>query len=271
MSDVEISTGLLVWGILWSAAIVVCLITAVSAFNERRGMTVRMRRNLAVGIALVALAVAWIALNFIINHPECCNLVGDGYSFLQGNVPSLIIFYWIDAAVLAARRTDPLMRDTLHWSRVRIVLWGIVLFSTSVYLFVILLYYDVIVGKSIGAGFNGAPFGNNIITYLGSAPTVLIPLFAAPILLVVVWRRSRDPTIRQHLKWFALAAITLLLGVVIGVSGGPNNYSSFSIIASEAFPLGGLIAAFCLYKSARSLVLIAPSPAKSVNSNSPTQ
>jgi len=265
MSGVEFPPGLLVWTILWSLAIVICLIAAASALNERRGMSVRTRRNLAIGIALVAVALAWLELNFIINHPTCCNLVGDGYSFLQTDVPGLIIFYWIDAAVLVSRRADPLLRDTLHWSRVRIVLWGILLFSASVYLFVILLYFDVIVRKSIGSGFNGAPFGNNIITYLGSASEVLIPLLVAPIMLVIVWRRSRDPTIRKHLKWFAFAAIALLFGAIIGDTGGPNL--TFGIIFAEAVPLGGCVAAYCLYKSARSLVLIAPSPAKSIDSS----
>src|SRR6266571_3609301 len=80
-------------------------------------------------------------------------------------------------------------------------------------------------------------------------------LFAGPALLLS-GSRSKDSTLRRHLKWFGLFVLSLFAAVV----GGFSLY----LIHAVVIPIVGFVvgytpfifAAYCLYRGARSLVPI---------------
>ncbi|HZW54889.1 MAG TPA: hypothetical protein VFF30_01220 [Nitrososphaerales archaeon] len=92
------------------------------AFSARQALAVRLYRNQSLGIGLIVLAF-WASL---------------GSGFTPGSAPLqlrvaliqvsfilavIVLFYWIDASLLASRRSDPLLRDTFRWSNLRIPFW----------------------------------------------------------------------------------------------------------------------------------------------------
>ncbi len=200
-----------------------------------------MRRNLAFGIGLVAISLAWISLHLTLPVFDIPNgtLVGDINFFFFLYVPAQLYFYWADASVLASRNTDPLRRNTLHWSRMRLAIWALLLGSDVLFVIDQVLYTDVILGG-----------GTGILSTLTAVLGIFIPFVVSPVLLVISWRRSREPTFRAHLKWFAFFAISLGLGPLAAI-----------FIFAPLWAIGWAIGGYCLYRSARSLVVITPSPA----------
>src|SRR5215470_5029885 len=92
-----------------------------SALAIRNTLALGVYRGQALGIGSLALAFAAIdILNFF--------PVGGVLGFIQGIFfysVSLLLLYWVDSSISAARRSDPLGRDTLGWSKVRIVVWSV--------------------------------------------------------------------------------------------------------------------------------------------------
>jgi hypothetical protein len=115
--------------------------TAFWAFNIRRAQTARIYRNQALGMGFVALVWIIFSLAAILPSSILTPTAGAiGFCFIM-----LGLFYWVDASIIAARRSDPLLRDTLRWSELRTYLWGLLLVLTS--LFVLLTgYYEYMVG-----------------------------------------------------------------------------------------------------------------------------
>jgi hypothetical protein len=138
----------------------------------------------------------------------------------------------------AARRSDPLLRDTLHWRRTRLWLWGwdIVAFLTLVIL--------VVYGSSHGPSNSGPP-ALPLFIY------VLSPVFVAAmtglVFLPRAARKSGDQRLRRHLQWFGLFIfLALFRFVMIFIAGGLENVIP-TVIANA---IGG----YCLYRSVRFLV-----------------
>lgn len=112
-----------------------------------------------------------------------------------------ISFAWLDSSVRVGRRSDPLLRDSYRWSKLRMALWPLLLLSLVGYLVqgdlsVIGLFSYVILGVSV------------------------VPL-------LVTARRSGDRYFRRSIEWFgvALAAVvaqnigfaTLVQGLGTGI------------------------------------------------------
>ena len=136
------------------------------------------------------------------------NQVADlAVSILQGMV-ILAIFAWVDTSALIARRSDPMLRDSIHWSKLRRPLW----FLLPVDYAIALLYsiYFILSGGSLSAP--SPPVEILLLTIFITAPfafgAVLLPLSS---------KRSGDLIFRRHLRWFGLLAFTvLLLGLLYG-------------------------------------------------------
>ncbi len=149
-------------------------------------------------------------------------------------------FVWIDSTVLVARRSDPLQRDTLHWSKLRYFI-GI---TQAVGNFFNILF-NVIFASSSGSSYQllGYP---PLLGYIGTI------LLLGAVALLVSARRSGDMTLRRHLKWFGLGAgllwVTGQLGSPWAKVGGDSIL--LPIITYSLFA----IAAYCFYRSAKSLV-----------------
>jgi hypothetical protein len=188
------------------------------ALDIRRALAVHLYRNQALGIGLVS--ISFMAAEI--------DPTGTAYG-----IAVIVAFYWIDASVIAGRRTDPLLRDTLHWSRLRYGLWALLVISYVPEFVNIVLtrnpYYtpsNSVFGALAVAGFLVAPVSG----------IVVLPLVA---------KRSRDPAFRRHVAWFGLSVAMPFAGIIIG-----SVHDFYALQYFVSFALQG----FFMYKSARSLV-----------------
>jgi hypothetical protein len=162
-------------------------------------------------------------------------------SFLNGSVAFAAIFYWVDASILAARRSDPLLRDTLKWTRLRPVYWAVILVS-FVSNIVASFYLLATVGVlPYGFTYSGPVY---IVWMVSNYPVIVGPALAGVVAMPIIAYRSRDMTLRRHFKWFGLGfvffiAFFVLLGALVSVGIAP------------VVTLTGT--AYCMYRSARSL------------------
>jgi hypothetical protein len=205
------------------------------AFSLRHALAVRLYRNQALGIGLITLAI-WFTLATTSLNPTPLQLYTV---FYQGSFVLLfiVLFYWIDASLLAFRRIDPLLRDTFHWSKLRfplwtvnITLWGI-LFSITGYA---VISDDIGLMNQVNTSFNN-PLLNFLLPFI-----VFIPIICAIIFLPTIAIRAKwDKPLRRHFAWFALFAV-LLPGILT------------NSVEIEAVAILGV--AIALYKSAKALV-----------------
>lgn len=201
------------------------------AFAIRRALASRDYRRQALWLGVVCLY--WIAF-FPDKNPYNALAVGFYYAFLP-----VMLFAWIDASVRVARRSDPLLRNTLHWSKLRLVIWAVIALAT---LSDILLYPANILGNP--------PSG--ILVWLGWVPALATFVSGSPAILLSAIR-SKDPTFRKSLKWFGMFLVVFLIVVVLSaltfLIGTQTAVGIISVVRD--FILAP--AAYCLYRSARSL------------------
>jgi hypothetical protein len=148
-------------------------------------------------------------------------------------------FVWIDSTIRVARRSDPLRRNTLKWSGLRWV-FG----------------FFVFVGTFFGLVFNSTQALNAV----QSTPlygTIGIVLLLGSIALIKGGRRSADLVLKAHLRWFGLFA-AFLWGTIGSI--GPLHTAigdpTVEVVSGTLFA----VAAYFLYRTARSLVPIAQLP-----------
>ena len=205
--------------------------SAYWAFSIRRVLAVHVYRRQALGIGLVALSLAVLLL------------AGFPLAYLNpgGQISSLLliftfgtIFYWIDASVLAVRRSDPLLRYPLRWKQLRIAIWALDLLAMAS-----ILAIEVLTG--------GNPSGQ-VVTVVFNLP-FYITILAGVTLLPIVAVRSRDMILRRHLVWFALFASILALFISVA-SFVLSEYVEVLLTSV----LGLVLGAYCLYRSSQSLV-----------------
>ncbi len=213
--------------ILFSFAVVIFIIFVLGyasywALEIRRSLSVRLYRNQALGLVLVAIATGlYTVVQLIAQTPGFATFI------IVVIVVPLLLFYRVDTSMRAARRSDPLLRDTFHWTGlVRKVFWGVIVadipFVTASFLFLNL---------------SGPQY---IIIYL-------LAIFSGAVFLPIAARRSMDPLLRKQLGWFGVFFVCFLGAFIFG----------FSFAAPLATVLSALIAltiaSYTLYKSARSL------------------
>ncbi len=200
------------------------------AFNIRRALSINLYRNQALGTGLLTIL---LPITFVV---VAANLTGNNPA--NTPVPLLAIFsvfYFIDSTVRAARRSDPALRDTLHWSILRLYLWTIVLLLIALSA---LSPFILPVNSPQGIVASGAPY----LVGLGLGIAVL-PLSG---------RRSGDRNLRSHMKWFGLFAGFILIHRVLEFTSGEGS-NPFVIGLHQVAFVAFLTAGFCLYRSAKSL------------------
>jgi hypothetical protein len=220
----------IIFFIFWALVVGLFSYAAYWAFIIRKALATSLYRKQALwagtmGLYLVALSTfLTIALSF--------NLTTLSVNILGGLLISsgfIVLFAWIDSTVRVARRSDPLLRDTLRWSKLRYFIGFVTVFGAISALL-----------TSINAGFAlVAPFGG--------------ALFFGAIALLISAKRSGDATLRRHLKWMGLAIAMLwlasqLTGILFRIL--PAGSLASEAITYSLVAVGG----FCLYRSARSLV-----------------
>ena len=159
-------------------------------------------------------------------------------------VELVTFFAFVDTMVPVTRRSDPLLRGILHWDKVRFVLWG------DLGLAAIYLVISGLDPSSTSAGLTAAV----------GFPLFLLPfVFGAPAILIGA-RRSRDSVLRRSLMWFGgflgLVLFDALLSFTETIVLGISMHDAVLSYPALVFAPGDILAAYCIYKSARSLAPI---------------
>ena len=238
--------ALLVPPLLYVGAVGLLLMWGYSiywALNLRRHLSAQVYRNQALGAGLIAFGWAsYNVLNFIASGVSGQGSGGDvGFvSALAFFFSLLLTFYWIDSSALAARKSDPLYRNSFHWREVRLAMWPIVAGATIALVLIALADPSLLFPSS----------GNATLLFSALILTAIFGVFGAGLLVLpVVGRRSRDQVLRRNLEWFGLfAASFALFFVLIVLSSGTTNF----ILSSMTYVVGS----YCVYRGTRSLAPI---------------
>ena len=221
LSIVSFALGIIQFGIF--------AYTVYLAFSIRRSLSVRQYRNQALGVGLVALA--WILLFF--DFSALLSAHDYAYFTVVAGLIVMMLFFWVDTSVLAARRSDPLLRDTLHWRRLRVIIWVLVILAT-VAAASLASYYQMDTGAEPQFMYNlGYGLG------VGFLPATIV-VIAGIVVLPISAHRARDKFLRRSFEWFGAFVVVL-------------PFVGATTIPIETFA-GLTIAGYCLYRSARSLV-----------------
>jgi len=253
MTSIDYS-WLIGWDLPFSIAVVSFAAASFRAFSLRRAITVSIRRRQELGLGLVAASFGWICLEVVLIGGGS-GLSGDLYFYFFLFVPALVLFYWADASLLTSRRADPLLRDTFHWSRLRTGFWILLAAANILYIIVQIVYYDILVQSSSATA-------SGLLMLAAIAPGIFMPFVVAPVLIVAAWLRAKEPTIRQHLRWFAYGVLAIGLAVV------PGTIPLFLLTGILLWPFGWIVAGYCLLRSARSLLVTSPLPSSAVEMGS---
>jgi hypothetical protein len=244
--DVELVVGFIIILLMFAYA-------AFWGFNLRTKLTIKLYRTQALGIGLVSIGIGYFAYFFgfpsNISPLPSSGALGN-LTFVSIFYAILPLFYWTDVSLLTLRESDPLERDQFQWSRVRIVLWLLII-ATLIINTVLTIYI------SLPGNQNAQLQGPFILQAFTVVTPLAVPLTAAAILLPLAARRSRDFTMRRHLKWFALSAVFLASAFVVSVL-------VFAFLGTDTFPnpflasgiqiLFFFAAGYSLYRSARAIV-----------------
>ena len=208
------------------------------AFQIRRALFTGIYRSQAFWLGFFGLYL--IPYNLGLDQGAIGSEVYDLLVTLYYVVLALLLFRLVDVDVGVARRADPLLRETLHWRKLRMVVWAIMSLGIVV---VIVLALAKDSGFVVSGLETALSQGSVYLTFI---------LVGAPALLISS-SRSKDQTLRRSMKWFGLFFLFLLMtnllyfGITAGVLQVPADLFNAT---------GGLIfvpSAYCIYRSAKSL------------------
>ncbi len=228
------------------------------AFNVRRALAVPLYRRQAFGIGIIILSL-WSTLAVSGDLPANLSLqVTAAISTVTFYFLFAVVFYWIDASILVSRRMDPLVRDTLYWSKIRIPIWIANILTWGSIL--LLAAYAELTGNLVLLNqLSTGNIQNEALLVVYNFPVVV--LLCGVIFIPAIAIRSKwNSRLRMHFLWFAPSPAILLL-LFFGVISGPSDFSGFILFLVVILVMG-----FTLYKSAKSLVpLNQISPQMTVN------
>lgn len=231
------------------AVVSVLAIAGYTALGIRRTLANKSYRSQALGVGLIA---GVLAVNLLNNLVYAYIPPNTPYDTINNNLGPIgtplyvaflfVLFYWIDESVLASRRADPRLRDTLRWSAVRKVMRPWVALS-AIIVTVTFIAYEAMGNASSATGVPPAFLAPFLLTIILGVPIMgiaLLPLCAT---------RARDPLLRRQLYWFGAFAVAYLAGGFLG--GIPNQTEAVLSTIPDS-----LLAGFFLYLSAKALVPI---------------
>ena len=230
---------------LLGATLVAYGYTTYTAIAIRHTIAGRIYRKQALGVAFVAIIYALNSSTSLLPTPSIGTL--DFYTIFSAisfPLTFITIFYWVDSSVLAARYSDPLLRDTLHWHQARYLIWAINILTTAFPLS-FLFYLQVATG--------GIPTDLPVWLFWVFLTPAYVSVGSGAVVLPIMARRSKDKTLRRHLEWFGVYLGFLF--VFSGLVGNALGFYSFQL--STLF--GGVVnvaGSFFLYRSARSLIAL---------------
>jgi len=226
------------------------------AFSIRHVLAVRLYRNQAFGIGFVVLAVYSTLAVFDLTPSTNSLQIISGLTNSSFYFLFIVLFYWLDASVIATRRSDPLLRDTLHWSKIRIPLW-IINGITWGTILLLLIYSEITGNVSILNQLDTGNINNFVLRIMYNFPIAV--LISGVIFLPAIALRSKwDKTLRRHFLWFAPSYAGLLFIFFLG-SIVPTGLAGSIVTIIIVLAMG-----YSLYRSAKSLVPLNRIPALEV-------
>jgi len=218
----------------------ISLYAAYWAFAIRRALVGRMYRNHALWLGAIGVLLAGTGFITYSNDPVFVYAVSIFYG-----ATFVVFLAFIDSTVRVARRSDPLLRSVLHWEKLRLLLWvdvgGLVVLNMI-----------PAVNPSFASSVAGQVAGTLGWTTLGAI--LFVPGAAA---LIVGTRRSRDPLVRESLKWLgvvlSMAVVLLLFYAIEGFVFGISQFDIYYSYPALPIAVPYILMAYALYRSARSL------------------
>jgi hypothetical protein len=205
---------------------------AYRALQIRGALAIGLYRRQALWTSAVAIFLEFILfLDYLYFFFIPYNTVADFVvSFLQG-MSILAIFAWIDTSTLIARRSDPLLRDSIHWSRLRKPFWVLLPVDYAIALLISISF--VLSGGSLAAP--SPPAELLLLTVF-----LIIPFVLGAILLPLSSMRSGDFVLKRHLRWFGLLVVLVLMfgllyGSVLASGGGIGFLDLSKVLLGQAY------------------------------------
>lgn len=210
-----------------AAAVLACAYVVYQSLLVRKTLAPGPYRRHALGMGFVA---GVFALSQLDNLAPASEGIWTYIGMAVYAAFALGLLYWVDSSILTARRSDPLYRDTLHWSVVRKVLWGEAFFALLGVLLLSLSFPPPAQGPAVTSP-QPPQWLDMLFTVMFFAP-IYTAAVSAVVAIPVAARRCRDMVFRRHLEWFfVFVAIQFVLAGVVGQffqdpSGNPSALSS---------------------------------------------
>jgi len=218
----------------YAAAAAIFAYAAYWAFDIRRALVGRIYRSQVLWLGVVSI----VLFAAVVPTPTTNSVTIIILSNLPVIALALVLFAFVDSTVPVARRSDPLLRNILHWGRVRFAAW------TALVLVEIFGAYGEITSSNTGSS---VVLGLLLLTVIGAPP------------MLIGARRSTSPNLRGTLKWFGLGLLATLglplvtiAEVLVGVPStvGPLTYAQIPYNAVA------MLFGYAIYRSVRSLAPI---------------
>jgi hypothetical protein len=235
------------------AAACLFLYASYWALTTRKVLVSRIYRRQALWVAVnglyFTLFFVFAGSAIVSGGPEASGTALSIVAALFAIAAFVVIFGWMDASIRVARRSDPLHRNTLHWTGLRYFIVVATIFA---------LFFNLIGPIFFAAQQQNSPSapvgGFSVLGTIGAA------LLLGGIALIVSARRSGDTILQRHLRWFGAFIILLFLtseaekDVLPHII--PQDLFLFAIINYTLYWISSLL----LYESARSLAKASPYP-----------
>jgi hypothetical protein len=216
-------------GLLFIGLAIIWIYAAYWAFDIRRALSTNLFRNQALGMGLVA--IGWLLVNTAYSYGGT-----TGIAIGATGIALVLALYWIDSSIFAAQRTDPMQRNTMMWREVRWLVWPA---FGALFALTLLIQF-------------APPLSAWQPVWLGTLglPSFLIPVVILAAVFAKSVMRSKDRTLRKHLRWFGLSFVGLFVTlfttslIVTGLGGTVSDATT--VPAFTVF-------AYCIYRSAKSL------------------
>ncbi|MDA4131209.1 MAG: hypothetical protein OK457_10600 [Thaumarchaeota archaeon] len=218
-------------GIITVISISIGIYAVFWAFKIRKALFVRLYRNQALGMGIV------VVLILLFTSIIVAEIVLPSVQILL--LPwvwlgPLVLLFWINTSVNAGRRSDPLLRDTLQWKKLRFIILSLIIF-------------DILSGLAVLSLSIRIPYEITLIL-------IFLPFFSicvvGAIVLTIAARRSKDMIFRRHMAWFGIFVAIFIGGLAFAAVTYAYNYEANSL----GLPLFLLLEAYCLYRSVKSLI-----------------
>jgi hypothetical protein len=191
--------------------------------------------GLGLAAALYSQNPAFVSANTVI-----------AYSIFVALYVALIVsFLWIDSTIRVARRSDPLLRDAIYWSKLRIFLWAVIFVGMALGL----IFRAPLVVSSSG----GNPVTEIISFYDANVIAFWIVGFASLAALIVSGLRSKDVSLRRQILALGVYVVALIFQGIPSIIVGDLHLVESGVLVAILAVVAYLINSVALVRTARSL------------------